>query len=163
LPGLEMLGVGAHRHVRLETGFAQRIGQRRAVHEIVERLGVGQQVEDEDLHGSVSLLFAGHGPTCMIAAGQQAVNRWARGHGQAYADLFFSRIRRHTCSDVSGISRSVTPSEASASSAAPTSAAGAPIEPASPQPLAPSGLWVQGWLSSHSVTKSGTSSARTMA
>ena len=50
------------------------------------------------------------------------------------------------------MSRSVTPRGASASSTALTTAAGAPIEPASPQPLAPSGLWVQGWLSSHSVT-----------
>src|SRR4029453_4131177 len=69
------------------------------------------------------------------------------------------RILRHTCSAVSGISKSVTPNGASASSAAPTTAAGAPMAPASPQPLAPRGLWVQGWLSSHSVTKHGRSSA----
>ena len=74
-----------------------------------------------------------------------------------------SLIRRHICSDVIGISRSVTPRPASASSAALTTAAGAPIEPASPQPLAPSGLWVQGWLSSHSVTNNGRSSARATA
>ena len=41
-----------------------------------------------------------------------------------------SPIRRHTCSDVSGMWRSVTPT--SASRAALTTAAGAPIEPASP-------------------------------
>src|SRR5262245_14922615 len=58
------------------------------------------------------------------------------------------------------MSRSVTPRGASASSTALTTAAGEPMEPASPQPLAPSGLWVQGWLSSHSVTNGGRSSAR---
>jgi hypothetical protein len=57
-----------------------------------------------------------------------------------------SPIRRHICSGVSGISRSATPRPASASRAALTTAAGAPIEPASPQPLAPSGLCVQVWV-----------------
>src|SRR5262245_65414508 len=69
-------------------------------------------------------------------------------------------IACQTRSGVSGISRSVTPRGARASSAALTSAAGEPIEPASPQPLAPSGLWVQGWLSSHSVIDDGRSSGR---
>src|ERR1700747_1139483 len=57
------------------------------------------------------------------------------------------------------MSRAGTPRGASASSTALTTAAGAPIEPASPQPLAPSGLWVQGWLSSPSVTYGGRSAA----
>src|SRR5262245_34847499 len=73
------------------------------------------------------------------------------------------RILRHTCSDVSGMSRSTMPRGVSASSAALITAAGAPMAPASPQPLAPSGLWVQGWLSSHSVTNAGRSSARASA
>jgi len=45
------------------------------------------------------------------------------------------RILRHTCSDVSGISRSVMPREASASSAALITAAGAPMAPAFPAAL----------------------------
>src|SRR2546425_2291824 len=69
-------------------------------------------------------------------------------------------IACHTRCGVAGISRSVTPSGASASSSAPTTAAGAAIAPASPQPLAPSGLWVQGWLSSVSPWKYGRALAR---
>src|SRR2546430_12071769 len=68
-------------------------------------------------------------------------------------------IACHTRCGVAGISRSVTPSGASASSSAPTTAAGAAIAPASPQPFAPSGLWVQGWLSSVSPWKYGRSPA----
>src|SRR5262249_5286054 len=59
-----------------------------------------------------------------------------------------ARIASHTRAGVSGMSRSCTPSGASASRTALTKAAGAPIVPDSPQPFAPSGLWVQGWLSS---------------
>src|SRR5262249_53405573 len=51
-----------------------------------------------------------------------------------------ARIARHTRSGVIGMAMSRTPSGPSASSTAPTSAAGAAIEPASPQPFAPSGL-----------------------
>src|SRR5262249_28820453 len=69
-------------------------------------------------------------------------------------------MARHTRYGVAGISRSVTPSGVSASRSALTTAAGAPIAPDSPQPLAPSGLWVQGWLSSVSEAKLGRSVAR---
>ena len=52
LPGVEMLGVGAHRDVGLEVLLAQRIGQLgRAVLQVVEVLAVGEQIEDEDFHG----------------------------------------------------------------------------------------------------------------
>src|SRR5215813_10715866 len=54
-----------------------------------------------------------------------------------------SAIARHTRPGVAGIARSVTPSGASALITAFMIAAGAPIVPASPQPLAPSGLCVQ--------------------
>ena len=66
-------------------------------------------------------------------------------------------IARQTASDVSGMSMSVTPSGDSASRTALTIAAGAAIAPASPQPLAPRGLCVQGWLSSSSDSMSGRS------
>ena len=49
-------------------------------------------------------------------------------------------IARHTWPLVAGMARSRTPSGASASTSAFMTAAGAPIVPASPQPLAPSGL-----------------------
>jgi hypothetical protein len=49
-------------------------------------------------------------------------------------------IARHTWPLVAGMARSRTPSGASASTTAFMTAAGAPIVPASPQPLAPSGL-----------------------
>ena len=50
LPGLEMLGVGAHRDVGLEVLLGQRIGQLVADLQMVEVLAIGQQIEDEDLH-----------------------------------------------------------------------------------------------------------------
>ena len=52
-------------------------------------------------------------------------------------------MARNTRSGVAGMSRAVTPSGASASSTAFMMAGGAPIVPASPQPLAPSGLCAQ--------------------
>src|SRR6185369_15613494 len=58
---------------------------------------------------------------------------------------------------VAGISRASTPS---ASCRALIAAAGAAIVPASPQPLAPSGLWAHGWLSSVSESNIGRSDAR---
>src|ERR1700736_5877220 len=68
----------------------------------------------------------------------------------------------HTRCGVAGMSRYFTPDAASASCTAFISAAGAPIAPASPQPFAPSGLWV------HAVTlvatlNAGRSSERGMA
>src|ERR1700682_3724535 len=50
----------------------------------------------------------------------------------------------HTRCGVAGMSRYFTPDVDSASCTAFMSAAGAPTAPASPQPLAPSGLWVHG-------------------
>src|SRR4051812_14025786 len=61
---------------------------------------------------------------------------------------------------VAGISMSRTPSECNASSTALITAAGAAMVPASPHPFAPSGLCVQGWLSSSSDSKNGTLLAR---
>jgi len=49
----------------------------------------------------------------------------------------------HTRSEVAGMSISTMPSGANASTTAFMIAAGAPMVPASPQPLAPSGLCVQ--------------------
>src|SRR3984893_2071273 len=53
-------------------------------------------------------------------------------------------MRRHSLSGVAGMSRCRMPSGFSASTRALVIAAGAPIAPASPQPLTPSGLWVHG-------------------
>ena len=53
-------------------------------------------------------------------------------------------IASQTRLDEAGMSKSFTPSGASASSTALMTAGGEPIAPASPQPLVPSGLWVQG-------------------
>ena len=58
-----------------------------------------------------------------------------------------------------GMSRSVTPEPRKASSTALITAGGEPIAPASPQPLVPSGLWVQGVQTVSSVNF-GRSSAR---
>ena len=50
-PRLEMLGVGAHGHVRPEVLLAQRIGQLdAAVLQMIEVLAIGEQVENEDFH-----------------------------------------------------------------------------------------------------------------
>ena len=70
-----------------------------------------------------------------------------------YADFFALRpswIARQTFSDVSGMSMLVTPSSDSASSTALTMVARLPAQPASPQPLVPSGFDVagEGWLPS---------------
>src|SRR3970282_1830114 len=87
---------------------------------------------------------------------------------------FADRIARQTRSGMAGISMSRTPdgasrsgwggfslsrppSGASASTMALIVAAGAPIAPASPQPLTPSGLWVQG-VSRGPTLNEGTSS-----
>ena len=71
------------------------------------------------------------------------------------------RSPRHTRSGVAGMSRSPTPSGASASTTAFMIAAGAPIAPASPQPLTPSGLCVHSvvWVA---TSKDGRLSARGM-
>src|SRR5450755_38684 len=61
-----------------------------------------------------------------------------QGHGLALCSAC------HTRCGVAGMSRYFTPDPASASCTAFMSAAGAPIAPASPQPLAPSGLCVHG-------------------
>jgi hypothetical protein len=49
-----------------------------------------------------------------------------------------------TRAGVAGMSMSLTPNGRSASSTALMTAGGEPMAPASPQPLAPSGLWLQG-------------------
>src|SRR5580658_1325179 len=75
--------------------------------------------------------------------------------------MLCAAIARHTRSDVAGISRSLMPSGASAFTTAFITAAGAPMAPASPQPLTPSGLCVQGvpWVA---TVKDGNRSARGM-
>ena len=60
------------------------------------------------------------------------------------------------------MSNSVTPSGFRASSTALMTAGGEPMAPASPQPLVPSGLWVQG-VQMVPILNSGKSSARGMA
>jgi hypothetical protein len=52
-------------------------------------------------------------------------------------------MARHTRSEVAGMSISTMPSGANASTTAFMIAAGAPMAPASPQPLTPSGLCAQ--------------------
>src|SRR3982074_3639916 len=61
----------------------------------------------------------------------------------------------HIFSGLSGISISLIPSGASASSTALTLAGGSPMQPASPTPFAPSGLKGEG-VSMRSVINSGT-------
>src|SRR5216683_2883763 len=75
---------------------------------------------------------------------------------------FASRIACQTRSGVTGMSRCRTPSGASALLTAFRSAGSAPTVPASPTPLAPSGLTRVG-TSWESTSKSGTSSARGIA
>src|SRR6266566_118647 len=99
------------------------------------------------------------------ARGEDGGRQPRRAHRDAQAGprpvlIRAARIASHTRCGVSGMSRSSTPSGASASRTALTKAAGAPIVPDSPQPFAPSGLWVQGWLSSTSVANDGSASAR---
>src|SRR5471032_3232315 len=53
LPGIEMFGIGANRDVGLEVAVRQRIGQFAADLEMVELFAIGEQIEDEDLHGHV--------------------------------------------------------------------------------------------------------------
>src|SRR5438874_6720333 len=80
---------------------------------------------------------------------------------RAETGLHHARIMaRQIWCGVAGICKSLTPYGASASRMAVMTAAGAAMAPDSPQPLAPSGLWVHGWLSSNSDTKNGTSVAR---
>ncbi len=50
LPGLEMLGIGAHRDLGFEVLLRQRIGQLVADLQMVELFAIGQEIEDEDLH-----------------------------------------------------------------------------------------------------------------
>src|SRR5262249_18141960 len=64
--------------------------------------------------------------------------------------------------EVSGMSRCVTPRCPSASTAALTTAGGMPMQPASPTPLAPSGLRGEG-VQVFSISTCGTSSARGIA
>src|SRR6185436_1246545 len=68
-------------------------------------------------------------------------------------------MARQTLSGVAGMSMSLTPSGARASSTALITAGGTPMAPTSPTPLAPSGLWVHGvtWLP---TLKKGRSAAR---
>ncbi len=50
LPGIEVLGVGAHRDIRLEVPGGQWIGQFVADLQVVQMFAVGEQVKDKDLH-----------------------------------------------------------------------------------------------------------------
>src|SRR5438445_6096564 len=51
LPGREMLGIGAHGHLGLEVPPWEGPRKLLAVLEMVEVLGVGKEIEDEDPHG----------------------------------------------------------------------------------------------------------------
>ena len=63
---------------------------------------------------------------------------------EAYATFFASRITRQTRSGVKGMSIWVMPYSYSASSTALTMVERLPAQPASPQPLVPSGLDLAG-------------------
>ena len=52
LPGVEMLGIGAHRDIGLEVAAGKRVGELAADLEMVELFAIGEQVEDEDFHGA---------------------------------------------------------------------------------------------------------------
>src|SRR5207249_11992292 len=55
LPGVEMLGVGALRRLRVEMALRQRVGQfGAALLQMIEIGVVGQQIEDEYLHCAAS-------------------------------------------------------------------------------------------------------------
>src|SRR5712691_11744584 len=85
----------------------------------------------------------------------------ARDDTRAHACLLASRacwIADHTRGAVSGMSRCVTPSGASASMTALTTADVEPIAPASPQPLTPNGLTGEG-VSIRSSSQDGSASA----
>src|SRR5207247_894467 len=77
-------------------------------------------------------------------------------------ERFALRSAAHSRAGVSGMSRCVTPRCASASTAALTTAGGMPMQPASPTPLAPSGLRGEG-VQVFSIMTCGTSSARGIA
>src|SRR2546425_705559 len=81
---------------------------------------------------------------------------------RAQRRAFASWIARHTRSEVTGMSRWRTPSGASASLTALSSAGSAPTVPASPTPLAPSGFTCVG-TSWASTSNAGMSSARGIA
>jgi hypothetical protein len=93
-----------------------------------------------------------------IARLSRAGHSWRAGQERARA----SRIARQTRSGVTGMSRWRTPSGASASLTAFSSAGRAPTVPASPTPLAPSGLTLVG-TSWWPTSKGGMSSARGIA
>src|ERR1019366_7539393 len=52
-PGIEMLGVGANGHVRLEVPVRQRVGEFAADLEMVELFAIGEQVENENFHDAL--------------------------------------------------------------------------------------------------------------
>ena len=56
LPGIEVLGIGAHRHIGPEVPRGQRIRQLVADLQVVQMFAVGEQVKDEDLHGSACVV-----------------------------------------------------------------------------------------------------------
>jgi hypothetical protein len=80
-----------------------------------------------------------------LTTGKDRHSAWHHGRADEVFDvLSVPQIAFHTLSGVIGNWKSVTPSGVSASRTTLSIAAGAPIEPASPQPLAPSALWGQG-------------------
>src|SRR5215831_8884797 len=90
---------------------------------------------------------------------RRRVAAWARrrAQGQRGVQELWSAVQIRA--GVSGMSRWVTPYGDSASTAAFTTAGGAPMQPASPTPLAPRGLRGEG-VQVFSISTSGTSSAR---
>src|SRR5580704_18294376 len=78
------------------------------------------------------------------------------------ASFLASRIACHTFCGVSGVGNWVMPNSASASITPLVMQGGPPIAPDSPQPLAPSGLVLQGAEPSSVTSIGGMSSARGM-
>jgi hypothetical protein len=52
LPGIEVLGIGAHRDVGPEVTRRKRVGEFAAHLQMVEVFAVGEQIENEDFHGA---------------------------------------------------------------------------------------------------------------
>src|SRR5258706_14853251 len=100
----------------------------------------------------------------LVSIGTNEVTSNRVQHPAAAARHFFAAlIVFQTVNGETGIGTSLTPIDHSASVTAFITAAGAPIAPASPQPLTPSGLCVHGVPLAVSTLKCGRSSARGIA
>src|SRR5208282_3960044 len=104
---------------------------------------------------------ATHQPLIGFAVGEK-IWRFVHGHYSAAFGVPRAWIAAQTRFGVAGMSMRSTPSGFNASRTAPMTAGGAPVAPASPAPLTPSGLVFAG-TSVSSETSSGKSSARGIA